>query len=301
MPKKKRPTILDNPTPRQDAARLALLAAGCLGAWSLTLDAAAADYQLQPIATRSAQTLSEITLNGTYTHFKDVTLQEADDFDGWSVDVDLTIPFKDRFQLWLFLPLRTEGDARLTDPGSVDRGERIDIEGNGGVYGFPSVVFEHQLRFEDSSDYNLAYYLGYGQVLDPLDTTAVSGDKYNHRGKMLSAGVKLGGHRWNDSIRLIGNFGLRYYFDTDDLSPAGDVFTYADFKGAAIFKPWGQRLFPVLELTYLGNFGDYNAPTLMPELIYAFNSNWEAKAGVPIGLGGDGNQFGASAQLTYRF
>ena len=67
-------------TPRASAQDYApqrrLMAACCLSGLCFALDAAAADYQLQPIVTRNAQTFSEITLNSgaaeRFVHGQDV-------------------------------------------------------------------------------------------------------------------------------------------------------------------------------------------------------------------------------------
>ena len=277
------------------AAAGLLLTAGSCAAW-------AGDYQLLPIETRPAQTLSGITLDASYRYFTDMTLDEADNFDGWTADFDLTIPFMDRFQLRVFLPVYTKGDAKLRQDNAYQRkGDSLDIHGAGGIWDFPSVEFEHQLMFERDRGFNLAYYAGAGRIIKPLDTDLINGDKYNHRGSVGMGGIKLDGDAWGDQVRLLGNFGFRYYWDTDDLHPKGDsAFATADFKGAAVFQPWG-RIYPVLELTYLGDFGDLNITTLMPEIIFPFNENLELKAGVPIGLGGDGNQLGVTAQLGWMF
>lgn len=256
---------------------------------------------LLPLETRYAQTLEGLTLTGSYRYFTDMELQEADRFDGWSLDLDLSLPLNDRFQLWLSLPVYTRGQARLTNPGQPDTGREIDIKGNGGVYNFTTLNFEHQLGFARDSGYNLGYYLGLGMVVDPLDTTTAKGDVYNHRGRMTQGGVKLDGTAWGDSIRWLGNFGLRWYWQTDDLSPSGDNFTYIDLKGAAIFPAWGEGVHPVIEATYLGDFGQYNALTLSPELILSLGPDLSLKAGIPVGLGGEGNQLGATAQFSYRF
>ena len=272
-----------------------LLAAG-------PFEASAGDYQLLPIETRPAQTLSGITLDSSFRYFTDMTLDEADNFDGWTVDFDLTMPFMDRFQLRVFLPAYTRGDAKLRqDVLFQEKGESLDIHGAGGVWDFPSIEFEHQLMFERDRGFNLGYYAGAGRIIKPLTTDLKDGDKYNHRGTVGMAGIKIDGGAWNDQVRLLGNFGFRYYWDTDDLNPEGkSAFGTADLKGAAVFQPWG-RIYPVLELTYLGNLSDVNITTLAPELIFPFNKHLELKASVPIGLGGDGNQLGFTAQVGWLF
>jgi len=292
-----------NPTVDSGAALKGPLAAAALLLAAGSPAARAGDYQLLPIDTRPAQTLSGITLNGSFRYFTDVTLDEADNFDGWTADLDLTIPFMERFQFRVFLPLYTKGDAKLRkDNVFQSKGDSLDIDGAGGVWDFPSVEFEHQLMFERDRGFNLAYYVGGGRVIKPLDTDLINGDKYNHRGSVGLGGIKADGRVWNDQAKLIGNFGFRYYWDTDDLHPAGSsAFGAADLKAAAVFQPWGTRVYPVLELAYLGDFSDLNIATLQPEIIVPLSENLELKAAVPIGLGGDGNQLGFTAQLGWLF
>lgn len=280
--------------------RACFLASGLLlastAAWS-------GDYQILPMKTRPAQTLDGITLDAGIQSFSDVTLQEADNFDGWSTDLDLRIPFMDRFQLRLYLPVYTKGDATLQkDTLWEKRGDPIHIHGSTGIYDFASIEFEHQLMFEDRSGLNLGYFAGVGSSLKPLVTNLTNGDKFNHRGRVALLGLKADSKAWDGRVRLLGNLGFRYYWESDDLNPAGDdTFGAADLKGAAVFQPWGGKLYPVLELTYLGDFGNFNVISLHPELIYPITDQVQLKAAVPIGLGGDGSQIGVSGQLGWTF
>ena len=61
------------------------------------------EYQVQPIFTRYAETVRKVTFNANARVFNDVELQEADEFDGWTVDADLTfpIPYTKHFQVRL--------------------------------------------------------------------------------------------------------------------------------------------------------------------------------------------------------
>jgi hypothetical protein len=269
----------------------------------LSASSAWSEYRVQPIETRSAQIRPGVTLDAGFQYFTDVTLQEADEFDGWTADLDLTIPFMDRFQLRVYLPVYTKGDATLQEDTLWEKkGDSIDIDGWTGVYDFASLTFEHQLMFDDRNRFNLGYYAGVGTSLKPLDTDLTNGDKYNHRGRVAMLGINADGHAWDDKVQLLGNFGFRYYWESDDLNPGGsDTFGAADLKGAMVFQPWGEKLYPVLELTYLGDFGDLNVITLQPELIYPISEKFELRGAVPIGLGGDGNQLGVSAQLGWLF
>ncbi|MGV6825701.1 MAG: hypothetical protein ACWA5Q_01880 [bacterium] len=265
---------------------------------------AQAEYQLQPINTHYAQTLTEVTVDGWFESFSGVELDELEDFDGWTTGIDLTLPFLERFQISLSLPLRTEGDAVAKEHGFLPKGDSTSVEGNGGVFDYPSVTFAHQLMNQQEDGYNLSYYVGGGSVLDSLDTELVraqgAADQLNHNGKVFFAGIRMDGDAFGH--RTLGNFGLRYYPRSDDIFPGSlDEFTIVDIRGAVVFDPWGARLYPVVELTYLGDFGDMNQITLIPEVLYPISENLEFKAGAAIGLGGNGNEFGGQAELSIRF
>ncbi len=100
-----------------------LIALGVAGAASAQVEG---EYQIQPIFTRYAETVKKITFNSSLSLFHDVQLQEADEFNGWSVDADLTIPipYTKTFQLRLEWPFYTDGRARVIDNEAPDRGER---------------------------------------------------------------------------------------------------------------------------------------------------------------------------------
>ena len=178
------------------------------------------------------------------------------------------------------------------------------MEGNGGVFGFITLVFEHQLFGEQDKGYNLSYYVGGGAVGDELETTLLrpgeGTDSINHNGTVWMLGVKADTERWD--TRLLGNLGIRGYARSDDLNPGGNDQMYLlDLKGAAIFAPWGKYVHPVLELTYLGDLSDVNQFTLLPELLIPVNPHLEIKAGVAIGLGGNGSEIGGQAEASIRF
>jgi len=186
-------------------------------------------------------------------------------------------------------------------PGMIRKGSGhiVTVASAGGLIGVPKMTdysaskfaaigFDESLRFELKR-------LGHRGI-----RTTVVCPYYINTG-MTQGGVKLDGTAWGDSIRWLGNFGLRWYWQTDDLSPSGDNFTYFDLKGAAIFPAWGEGVHPVIEATYLEDFGQYNALTLSPELILTLGPDLSLKAGIPVGLGGEGNQLGATAQFSYRF
>lgn len=257
---------------------------------------------VDPIKTRFAQTNSNITVELTAYRFSDVTLDEADQFDGWSSSFEITLPFNDSMQFRLSVPFYTDGDARLTNPGRPDTGQNIEINGHGGVFDFTTLQFEQQLMSSTHSNYNLAYYLGGGIRTDRLDTTTVGEDFYNHRGRVLQLGIKMDAPVFDDDTQWLLNSGIRYYFDTDDLHYQGKSdFTFADIKSALLFKPWLKNIQPMLELTYLGDFGNYHDISLIPEVVIPFSHSVSLKFGGILGLTNDGNQAGAIGSLAIGF
>jgi hypothetical protein len=263
------------------------------------------EYQVQPILTRYAETVKKITFNASVHVFNDVQLQEADRFDGWTVDADLTIriPYTKRWQARVFWPFYTEGDARVIEPGR-DFHTKTDIRGYGGVFDFASVELAYQFLAEPEHDFNASVYAGIGERQRVLWTTTSLGDIYNHAGQAAHFGLRAD-WRHGDEWRFVANGGARYYFKSDDLNPEGpdasDTWVLGEFSVAAIYHPWKCPLYPVAELSYQTTFGDYHAVQLVPEVIWAACRNFELKAGAPIGLTGDGESFGGRFQATVRF
>lgn len=257
--------------------------------------AAEANYYPQPIFNRYARTSSKITVDATARYFEDVELQEADSFDGWGLDLDITFPFFETMQLYFVIPFYTDGEAE-----TIEDGEDIDIDGYGGVFDFASIIFEHQVLAESKRGFNFAYYLGAGNRLGGLDTSI--NDTYNHRGKVMHLGVRAD-RLWRDKqIQLIGKLGARYYWDTDDLNPnGGDTFWRVEAEGAAIFKPWAGFIYPAVELLYRSIKADYIELPVAPQLIFAVHPAVEIKVGGVFGLTDDGEQLGARFRLTGRF
>jgi hypothetical protein len=248
----------------------------------------------------------KVTFNANARVFNDVELQEADEFDGWGVDADLTfrIPYTERFQIRLSWPFYTDGEARVREKGRVDTGRKIDIRGYGGVFDFPNAQVEYQFLTEEEKGFNMAAYVGYGEKMRGLWTTSYDRDVYNHDGQVIPFGLKLD-WRHGDRWRFAANVGARYYNKSDDINPSGpgssDRFWLGDVSFAAIYHPWDYPIYPVGELVYQGNFGDYHSLLAVPELVWAACRNFELKVGVPIGLTGEGESFGGRLQATLRF
>lgn len=270
------------------------------------LAASAQNSTLQPINTRFAQTQSKISVELSAGYFTDLELEEADGFDGWTAALEIVVPLKiisERMQLRLSVPFYTDGDATITDPALPDVGDDIDIDGDGGVYDFVTLEFEHQLFTQERFGFNAAYTIGFGEVRESLDTTTSDKDLYNHEGKVTLGGIKFDRPVtiFDNKSQLLINAGFRYYYETDDLHPDDrDDWTWADLKGAIVFEQWGYVV-PVVELTYLGDFGHYNEILLHPEVIVPFNDHVSIKIGGIISLSADGNQGGAAASLSVGF
>jgi len=279
---------------------LIIVASGCLLAATM---ATAGKRSPEPLKTLSPETGTEMEFRLSYESFSGMELDEVEDFDGWTTMAEVSMPFLDKFRIRFSYPFKTKGDARVKPDHYIMAGESIDIDGNGGVFDFMTFTFEHQLKSVDDAGYGLAYYLGAGAVPERLETTLArpgSGyDAISHTGTVFLAGVKL--DRQHGFGHGIANLGLRYYGSSDDLNPgSSDQFVVADLKAAIMFHPWGS-VYPVLELTYLGDFSDMNQFTLYPGLVLPLGKNIDLKAGAAIGLGGNGNEFGGHAQAVFRF
>ena len=259
----------------------------------------------EPLRTLRADTDPHWELKLGIESFTDVELDEADQFDGYTATAEATIPFADRFRLRIAYPFKTDGDATIKDDQPAFPGQSIDIEGNGGVYDFLTFTFEHQLSFAEEKGYDLGWYLGGGTKADRLETTKYDPwdrtyDVFNHTGNLIHGGVRY--DRRHGFGEVLANLGARYYFDSDDIYPGGnkDGFLALDLRAAVLFSPWHQ-LYPVIELTYLGDLSDLNQLSLIPQLLLSLGNHLELKAGAVVGLGGTGNQLGGLAQMVVYF
>ncbi len=270
----------------------------------VTAGAATAGGGPEPMRTSYAAVGSEIEARLWYEAFNDVELEEADQFNGWTTTAELSVPFWDRFKLRLTYPFRTEGDAVIKDDQGFPPDTSIDIKGNGGVYDFATLIFEHQLSFAADKGYNFSYFLGGGTKAGRLNTTKPepgnSYDPFNHTGHVFHGGIKY--DRKQSFGHLLANLGVRYYWDSDDIYPGGnkDSFLVADLRGAVIFSPWGP-VHPVVELTYLGDLSDFNQFTLLPELLWPVGDQVDLKGGVTLGLGSTGSEYGGQAEIAVHF
>lgn len=225
--------------------------------------------EFQPLYSRYAQTVSTWTLRGNVSFFKDAELQEATDFDGTLYEGELTIPFNRDWQLRLYYPFSVDGEGRSTRYGKV----AVDIEGDGGTLDFPSLIVDYQFRHASGAgDYNLAACFGAGTVFEELESRGQHSayqDIYNHRGSVLLCGLKAD-REFCKNWDLIGNLGVRYYWDSDDLHPCDedhDKFWLFDVSTAVIYKNPRSWLHPALELVFQGDLNKYNSLQIVPQLM----------------------------------
>ncbi len=146
------------------------------------------------------------------------------------------MPLGERFQLRFYYPLSIEGDARI-----VEGGGPVEVDGNGNTFDFPSLVLDYQFKKASApGELNLAAYIGWGHVFNYLESVETNGrtDRINHRGNALYFGFKADkmiGRCWT----FIGNLGVRYYWDSDDLNPndGPDKFTLVEASAAFMYTP----------------------------------------------------------------
>ena len=258
----------------------------------------------EPLRTQYADIGDQMELKIGWQSFKGMEVDEVDDLEGWTAMAEFSIPFADRFRLRLNYPFKTNAEAIVKDDQPMQQGEKVDVEGNGGVYDFLTLTFEHQLVFAEDAGYNLSYYVNGGRVPGRLETTKRDlkipdeFDPMNHTGMVFGGGVKF--DRVHSFGQLLANLGLRYYTDSDDLHPNGDdSFPALDARLAVVFSPWGA-LHPAVEVTYLGDFSDLNQFSVVPQLLYTYKM-LDLKAGAEIGVGGTGNELGAVLQAGIHF
>lgn len=280
---------------------------GAIG--SLAASAVLAGQPPVPMETRSAIPVSGPMLSASAASFSDVELDEVDNFDGWTGSVGFALPVFEHSQLTLNAPLYTDGEGKATaEPGEESYGSvapadypNLDIEGDGGVWDYTTLEFQSQIWDETDHSYVLGWYAGLGQVHEYLEAKHDGRiyDRINHKGDVYLAGMLAEGDGgWG---RWYANAGARFYRKSDDLNPAGnDDFDVADLRLANRFDPWAENLYPVVEVTYLGDFSDVNQASVLPELLYAPNDTVNLKTGLTFGAG-DGNQFGGQAEIDFFF
>lgn len=145
---------------------------------------------------------------------------------------------------------------------------------------------------------------GYGERLDTIDAKRNGKlvDKFNHQGENHQFGLKIDSDIRNNEITLIGNLRYVIFEGTDDINLTGDE---VDFEvlyatGAVMFNNYGH-VTPVLEALLVHDFEDFTSFSVSPEMIYTLSDGLDIKFGAPFSLTGDGQDYAAELELTYRF
>ena len=288
----------------QKVGAIGLVVSSLLLPFSIDVAAGGNKAMAEPIFTRYARIKKAPTLNFRTEFFKDKPMEEATNFDGYSLFLDFTWPINDRSQVEVLLPFYTEGEAELIAPGTRADGRPVDIEGYNGVRDFFSLIYERRFSWlEGVTGGNVAWLAGFGWSLDPLDVTDGSTfiDRYNHSGYNAQIGLKFDDDISGGDMTLLGNLRLTLYADTDDISFSNSPsFQVLSATGAVMFNQYG-RFTPVLEAIFEADFHDYTAFSLAPELIYTLTDSFDVKFAFPFRLTSDGQKYAADLELTYRF
>lgn len=290
----------------QTAGVIGLVVGSLLLPFSIDVAAGGNKAMAEPIFTRYARIYKAPTLDFRTEFFKDKPMEEAENFDGYSLFLDFTWPINDRSQLQVFLPFYTNGEGDFYKPGTPGDGLPIDIEGYNGVRDFFSLIYERRFPWLESvTGGNVAWLAGIGWSLDPLEATHDGDlvDRFNHSGSNAQIGLKFDDDISGGDMTLLGNLRLIMYRDTDDITlseSAGVNFNILSATGAVMFNQYG-RFTPVLEAIFEADFEDYTAFSLAPELIYTLTNSFDVKFAFPFRLTSDGQKYAADLELTYRF
>ena len=255
-------------------------------------------YELEPIYSRNARNAQRITVNLTYDNFRNVRLEEADEFDGYTTTAELIVPFgkNKRWEVRFEYPFHTDGDAQF-----IETGESIDIKGDAGVFDFATLVLQRELSTADNCPVNSSVYLGFGKRATYLDTSI--DDKYNHAGSIIRLGFNIDNASYDRDLRLQASLDGRYYFDSDDLNPSdnGTEFYLMNLSGAAVYNAEGF-IKPAFEILYSTDFYDRQIIQAVPQLIIPIGEILEIKGGYAFGhSSGEGSTQTGTIRTTFRF
>jgi hypothetical protein len=256
-------------------------------------------YELEPIYTLNARNAQRITVNLNYDNFKNVRLEEADSFDGYTAMAEIIVPFGENnaWEARFEYPFKTEGDARI-----IRNGKSVDIDGNAGVYDFANLVLQREISTADVCPVNSSIYLGGGMRPARLETD-IEDEVYNHTGKMARFGLNIDNARADRNLRLQSTLDVRYFFDSDDINPSddGDTFYLLDLSGAMVYNAEGF-IKPALEVLYSTDLNDRQIIQLIPEVIIPLGDMVEIKGAYAFGNSdGEGSTQTATIRTTVRF
>lgn len=255
-------------------------------------------FGLAPIYTLNARNVQRPVVNLSHEEFRNVRIDEARHFDGYAQAAEIIIPFgeQNRWEARLYVPFKTSGSAR-----TVAGNQNIDIEGDGGVFEFATLVLQRELATTEDSACNSSVYFGFGQRPRYLETSI--NDRYNHRGQVLRLGYNVDNARTDRNLRLQATADARYYFGTDDLNPSSssDNFPLLNLSCAVVYNP-AVAVKPVFEVLYSTDFDGRQIVQAVPELIVPLGSRVEIKGGYAFGHSdGEGSTQTATIRTTFMF
>lgn len=251
----------------------------------------ATDTMPEALYTKSARTYSSYVFDVYAEFYKDRQLEEIDNLDATELRAELSFPVFTNGQLRLSLPFYTDGEGtRVLD------GIKTDLNGNGGTFNFASIAYEHQMMDSASDSIDLMAYASFGYRTNKLKTSF--NDYMNHRGHNFKAGMRMSTDI-NSSILFLSDVGYQYYRDTDDLNPSDNESNFGYLVTSVAIIKHNTQFKPALELIYRGDVSHYNNLSLVPELIYSFDSS-DIKLGFPVGLTDDADNYGVTLGLNYR-
>jgi len=256
-------------------------------------------FELEPIYTRNARNVQRITVNLTYDNFRNVALEEANEFDGYTAKAEIIVPFGEekKWEVRFDYPFKTDGDAKV-----IATGESVDIDGPTGVYDFATLVLQRELSRVEKCLVNSSIYFGGGMRPARLNTS-LEDEVYNHTGRVARLGFNIDNARRDRNIRLQTSLDGRYYFDSDDINPSdnGTEFFLMNLSGAAVYNAKGF-IKPAFEVLYSTDFNDRQIIQAVPQLIVPLWDRLEIKAGYAFGHSdGEGSTQTGTIRTTFSF